>query len=318
MMGAAAVAFCCAAAPGQAAEKFVFAHLLDVNSASHRQALWAADEIKKRTDGRYEVQVIGGGALANTDPLIMEALKVGSADLAIDGAGYASKDYEPLVIASGPLNFRDYAHWKAFRDSDIFKQIAEGYEKASGNTVVGLIYYGQRHMTTKKPITAVADFSGMKVRVPTNQISLTLFRALGATPVAVPFSEVYVALQSGSVDAQENPLPTTLGMKFYEVTPIITLTGHLTDSQLVLARGDKWNKLSPADRAIFTAVLREAAARASDEISGEEKTAADKLKAAGATVNAFDQKLLAEALKPVLTGDAAWAGSFYQKVQALH
>jgi tripartite ATP-independent transporter DctP family solute receptor len=304
--------------PGLAAEKFVFAHLLDVKSASQTEALWAADEIKKRTQGRYEVEVLGGGVLANSDPKIMEALQLGTADLAIDGAGYASKDYGPLVIASGPLNFRDYAHWKAFRDSPIFKETAAGYEKATGNTVLGLIYYGQRHMSTKTPLTSMAGFQGLKVRVPTNQISLQLFRALGATPVAVPFAEVYDALKQGSVDAEENPLPTILGMKFYEITPVITLTGHLTDSQLILARGDKWNKLSPADKAIFTAVFQEAAARASDDISQEEKSAVEKLKAAGATVNTFDHKLLADALKPLLTGDAPWAGAFYQKVQALH
>jgi tripartite ATP-independent transporter DctP family solute receptor len=304
--------------PGIAAEKFVFAHLLDVNSASHKEALWAADEVKKRTQGRYEIEVMGGGTLVNSDVKIIEALKIGTADLAIDGAGYNSKDYAPLVIAAGPLNFRDFAHWKAFRDSDIFKETAAGYEKASGNTVLGLIYYGQRHMSTKSPITSMANFQGLKIRVPTNQISLDLFKTLGATPVAVPFAEVYEALKQGSVDAQENPLPTILGMKFYEITPVITLTGHLTDSQLILARGEKWDKLPPQDKAIFVSVFREAAARTSDDISQEEKNAVDKLKAAGATVNNFDQKLLAAALKPLLDSDAPWAGAFYQRVQALH
>src|SRR4030095_9332117 len=91
-------------------------------------------------------------------------------------------------------------------------------------------------------------------------------RAVGANPTPIAFAEVYLALQNGTVDAQENPLPTIDAKKFYEVQKYIVLTGHITDALLTIVGGPTWSKLAPADQKIFEDVLKEAAGKATAEI----------------------------------------------------
>jgi TRAP-type C4-dicarboxylate transport system substrate-binding protein len=115
----------------------------------------------------------------------------------------AASAYPPLGIASAPYNFRDYAHWQHFRDSKLFRELAAGYEASTGNFVLAHSYYGARHVTANKPINTPADLAGLKIRVPNSPSYIQLFRSLGATPIPLPFSEVYDALKNKAVDAEE-------------------------------------------------------------------------------------------------------------------
>src|SRR5439155_19129538 len=119
----------------------------------------------------------------------------------------------------------------------------------------------------------------------------TMFpRAVGANPTPIAFAEVYLALQNGTVDAQENPLPTIDAKKFYEVQKYIVLTGHITDALLTIVGGPTWNKLSDADKKIFDEVLREAAGRCINEIVDIEKTVGAEFAKRGKTVVTVDRK----------------------------
>jgi TRAP-type transport system periplasmic protein len=134
----------------------------------------------------------------------------------------------------------------------------------------------------------------------------------------LPLGEVYDALKQHTVDARENPLPTILVLKYYEVTPIITLTVHSTNTQMILGGSEKWKALPAADKQLITSIFQEPAARASDDVDAQEHAAIDKLKTAGATVNTFDRNQPVQALQPIITSDAPWPGALYQKVRALH
>ncbi len=145
--------------------------------------------------------------------------------------------------------FRDYDHWDHYRNSELFDELAQGYTDASGNHIVAMTYYGARHVTSNKPILTPADMDGLKIRVPNAPLYMMFPEATGANPTPIAFAEVYLALQQGTVDAQENPLPTIQAKKFYEVQSDINLTGHITDALLTIVGGPTWDSLDEADRA---------------------------------------------------------------------
>ena len=144
-------------------------------------------------------------------------------------------------------------------------------EKATGNHVVALTYYGERQVTSNKKIEKPEDMAGLKIRVPDAPLYMMFPKAVGANPTPIAFAEVYLALQQGVVDAQENPLPTIQAKKFYEVQDYIVLTGHITDALLTIVGGPTWDKVEEADRNVLIELLNEAAAKCTAEIIEKEK-----------------------------------------------
>src|SRR6202040_2346991 len=136
---------------------------------------------------------------------------------------FAGRSYPPMSIASGPFIFRDFHHWETFRTSPVFQELAQQYEARTGG-----------HLTANKLVQKPEDMKGMKLRVPDAPLFTMFPRAVGANPTPIAFAEVYLALQNGTVDAQENPLPTIDAKKFYEVQKYIILTGHITESLVTI------------------------------------------------------------------------------------
>lgn len=149
----------------QAAETLKFAHVYEVGTPYHEAALKAAEELEKRTDGRYTMEVFPASSLGKEDAL-NEGLSLGTVDVIYTGAGFASAVYGPLAISDFPFTLRGYAHWKAYGQSDLFNELSEGYKNASGNSIVALTYYGARHVTANKAIQSPEDMKGLKIRVP--------------------------------------------------------------------------------------------------------------------------------------------------------
>ena len=137
----------------EAQTKLKWAHVYEVSEPYHTQALWAADEIKKRTSGRYQVEVFPASQLGKeTD--INQALSLGTVDIIYTGMAFAGRQFPPMSIASGPFIFRDFNHWQSFRNGPVFREVAKGYEDKSGHKIVGYTYYGQRHLTANKMVTS--------------------------------------------------------------------------------------------------------------------------------------------------------------------
>lgn len=313
----AAVAVIAIMGPAQAAEKLKFAHVYETTEPYHKQSLWAADEIKKRTDGRYEIEVFPASSLGKeTD--INQGLSLGTIDIIYTGNLFAGKSYGPLSIAGAPFMFRDLDHWKAYAKSDLFKELAGGYKDATGHQIIATTYYGSRHATSNKPLNTPADMKDLKIRVPNAPLYMMFPKAVGANPTPLAFAEVYLALQQGVVDAQENPLPTIKAKKFYEVQKYINLTGHIRDSLLTIAGGPLWNKLSDGDKAIFGAVFAEAAARASGDIENAENNLASWFEKQGVIVNRVDVTPFRNATMKLHNGpDATWSQATYDRLQAI-
>jgi tripartite ATP-independent transporter DctP family solute receptor len=279
--------------------------------------VWAGDEIKKRTNGRYEVQVFPASTLGK-EADINQGLQLGTVDIVLTGASFAARSYTPLAISYFPFIFRDAEHQLKYARSDVFRDLAAGYDKASGNHITALSYYGARHVTSNKTVAKPEDMKGLKIRVPDAPAYLAFPKALGANPTPIAFAEVYLALQNGTVDAQENPLPTIEAKKFYEVQKNISLTGHIVDSLLTVVSGNVWNKLSDADKKIFGDVMQEAAEKTGRDIIASETRLVDEFKKKGNNVivvdkNAFRQAVL-KATKPT---DQGYRQADYDKIQAI-
>jgi TRAP-type C4-dicarboxylate transport system substrate-binding protein len=142
--------------------------------------------------------------------------------------------------------------------------------------------------------------------------------AVDANPTPIAFAEVYLALQQGVVDAQENPLPTIQFKKFYEVQDYIVLTGHITDALLTIVADSRWNSLDEGDRDILVTVLEEAAANATEEIRQMEADLVDWFNEEGTTVVEVDRSAFRDAVVPLHNGDmATWPQEIYDRLQGL-
>ncbi len=319
-MAAATIALALSAAgPVAAQTKLKWAHVYETSEPYHTEAVWAAGEIAKRTNNKYQIEVFPASQLGNENQ-INEALTLGTVDMIYTGVAFAGSIHKPLAITNAPFILRDFDHWKAYRDSKLFRDIAAGYEKKTKHKVVSLTYYGQRHVTANREIKKPEDMKGMKLRVPPAPLFLMFTKSVGANATPIAFAEVYLALQQKTVDGQENPLPTIMAKKFYEVQSHIMLTGHITESLLVLVGGHVWGKLNDGEKKIFQEVLLQAASKASDQIRASEMKLADEFRKLGKTVVEVDRNAFRQAALPLhndASAGAGWSKAEYDALQAL-
>ena len=285
--------------------KLKWAHVYETSEPFQKNAVWAAEEIKKRTNGRYDIQVFPASSLGKESD-INQGLTLGTVDIIYTGASFAGRSYPPLSVTYFPFIFRDSEHLLKYAKSDVFKELSKGYEDKTGNHITALNYYGARDVTSteKKPVRTPADMKDLKIRVPDAPAYLAFPKALGANPTPIAFAEVYLALQNGTVDAQENPLPTIEAKKFYEVQKNISLTGHIIDSLLTIVSPTVWKKLSAEDKKVFEDVMQEAAEKTGREIIASEERLVEEFKKKGNNVITVDKKAFAEAVLKNTTPEA--------------
>ena len=276
--------------------KLKWAHVYETSEPYHKWSVWAGEEFKKRTNGKFEIQVFPASSLGKESD-INQGLQLGTVDIILTGASFASNSFPRLGVSYYPFTFRDADHVIKYGKSDIFKELTEGYKKATGNTVTALTYYGARHATSNKLFKNCDEMKGIKMRVPDSPVYTALPRACGANPTPIAFAEVYLALQNGTVDAQENPLPTIEAKKFFEVQKNIILTGHISDALLTVVSPSTMSKMNPAEQKLLADITQEAAINATNDIRKREGELVDEFKKKGINVvtvdrNDFQQRVL--------------------------
>lgn len=299
--------------------KLKWAHVYETSEPFHKYSVWAGEEIKKRTNGKYEVQVFPASTLGK-EADINQGLTLGTVDIILSGASFAGNTYKPLAVTYFPFIFRDAEHLLKYAKSDVFKELAKGYDDKSNNHITALTYYGARHVTSSaaKPVSKPEDMKGLKIRVPDAPAYLAFPKALGANATPIAFAEVYLALQNGTVDAQENPLPTIEAKKFYEVQKNISLTGHIIDSLLTITSGQLWGKLTADEKKIFSDVMQEAAEKTGREIIASEIRLAEEFKKKGNNVITVDKNAFREAvLKNTKPTDHGYRQQDYDRITAI-
>src|SRR5213078_3164707 len=205
-----------------------------------------------------------------------------------------------VAILDIPFLFRDYAHARGVLDGPIGKEMLKKFE-SKGLVALAWGENGFRHMTNnKRPVNAPEDLKGLKMRTMENPIHIQAYKQFGILPTPMAFTEVFTALQQGTVDGQENPLSVISAAKLDQVQKYLSLTGHVYSPAVFLMNKAQWDKLSAADQQAFSAAAREAVKANRARIDEDEKRAVGDLRAKGmAVVDTLDKTKFQAALKPV-------------------
>jgi TRAP-type transport system periplasmic protein len=215
--------------------------------------------LKERSNGRIEMRVAGSAQLGD-DAAMLTALRTGTLDMSVNSQGASSAVLPELAALGLPFLFPNAAAAYKVVDVDIGQELAKRLE-AVGLISLGWWDNGIRHITnSKRPITKPEDLRGLKIRTPPDPMTIDIFQALGAATQQINFNELYVALQQGVVDGQENPLANIHSSKLHEVNRFISLTGHQWQCNPVLASRIAWGRLRPEDRTLVQEVAKEAGA----------------------------------------------------------
>jgi TRAP-type transport system periplasmic protein len=257
-----------------------------------------AREIEKRTNGRYRIQNFYSAALGSERDSI-EALQLGTLDLTMTSTGPVPNFVPEVAIFDIPFLFRDYAQARAVLDGPIGQQMLTKFEP-KGIEALAWGENGFRNMTNNRhPIRTPEDLKGLKMRTMENPIHIEAYRALGILPTPMAFTEVFTALQQGTVDGQENPLSVIMSAKLYQVQKYLTLTGHVYSPALILMSKAKWDELSVTDRQAFHQAAVDAVKVNRARIDEDEKKAVAELRAHGMqVVEHVDKAAFQAALAP--------------------
>ena len=258
-----------------------------------------AREVDKRTGGRYKIQNFYAGALGAERESI-EGIQLGTLDLTMTSTGPVPNFVPEVAILDIPFLFRDYAHARAVLDGPIGQDLLTKFD-AKGIKALAWGENGFRHMTNNKhPVNAPDDLKGLKMRTMENPIHIEAYRQFGILPTPMAFTEVFTALQQGTVDGQENPLSVITSAKLEQVQKYLSLTGHVYSPALILMSKAQWDKLSPADKQAFAEAAKEAVKANRARIDDDEKRAIGDLRAKGmAVVDSLDKTKFQTALTPV-------------------
>ena len=280
------------------AVKLTLGHGAAPGNPRHEAAVLFADRIKAKTNGRIEIQVAHSAQLGD-DAAMVTALRSGTLDMSANSQG-AMANVVPEYSALGlPFLFSDVQKAWQLLDGPVGAELSKR-TAAKGMVVLGYWDNGIRHVTnSKRAVKAPSDLKGLKIRTPPDTMTVDIMQTLGADTQQIKFAELYVALQQGVVDGQENPLANIASAKLYEVQKYLTLTGHKYEANPFVMSKRSWDKLSPADQKVFTEAAAEAT-QAQRKLSKEadEKLVTD-LKAKGVQIDTVDRKVFVEATKPV-------------------
>jgi TRAP-type transport system periplasmic protein len=242
-----------------------------------------AREVEKRTSGRYKVQNFYSGALGAERESI-EALQVGTLDLTVTSTGPVPNFVPEVAILDIPFLFKDYAQARATLDGPIGQDMLKKFP-AKGIVALAWGENGFRHMTNNKhPVLAPDDLKGLKMRTMENPVHMQAYKAFGIIPTPMAFTELFTALQQGTVDGQENPLSVISSAKFDQVQKYMTLTGHVYSPALILMSKAQYDKLSAADQQAFLDAAKEGVKANRARIDDDERKAVADLKSKGMTI----------------------------------
>jgi TRAP-type transport system periplasmic protein len=258
-----------------------------------------AKEVEKRTNGRYKIQAFYGGALG-AEREAVEAVQLGTQELTWTSTGPIPNFVPEVKILDIPFLFRDYAHARAVLDGPIGQDLLKKFD-AKGMKALAWGENGFRHMTNnKRPINNPEDMKGLKMRTMENPVHIQAYKGFGIIPTPMAFTEVFTAMQQGTVDGQENPLSVITANKFDQVQKHLSLTGHVYSPGVFLMNKEAFDKLSAADKQAFLDAAKVAAKANRDRVDQDEQTAVKDLRAKGMlVVENIDKTKYQSALAPV-------------------
>ncbi len=275
----------------------------------------------KDVAGDFKLEPFFGGTLFKQGTELV-ALQRDNLELGNVAPQDISKQIPAWTILTSAYLFRDANHLNAFWAGELgaqFKKQAEGEARVK---ILGPTFFGTRQvgLRVKKKINTPADMAGIKLRMPPGDAWQLLGRSLGANPTPVAFAETYTALQTGTVDGQDNPLPNVQAMKFHEVMSQIVLTSHLIGYDLLTMNLKTWSGMSPARQKAFQAAVDKALAWSTAEHLKREAELAESFRKAGLELYTPDIKVFREHAQKVYLASAEakdWPKGMLEKINAL-
>lgn len=290
---------------------------------AHYEAMMKFKEVAEaKSSGSIKVDTFHSGSLFKQDQELA-AVKSGQADIVYLSAPWLAESSPWISMFNAGYMFKSYDHMTKALNGEVGKEVFETVVKEQGIRPLSAYYLGTRqvNLVKDKEVKVPADLKGVNLRMPNSEAWLFLGKALGANPTPIAFSELYMALQTGTVDGQDNPLPTVKSAKFYEVTKSITITNHLVDSVWPTINEAKWQSLSEDQRKIVSEAIEEARILC-DKLNNEREAElieffkSEGLKVYNADIDAFSKEVLGKYLdNKDLT--ASWNMDLFNKVQEL-
>jgi tripartite ATP-independent transporter DctP family solute receptor len=251
----------------------------------------SAQAIKEATSGRITLKFYPSAQLGN-ERQMQESLTTGTLEMTITGLANL---YDPaFALFDFPFLYDNRTQIKNVMYSDLMKDMGQGLIK-KGLRIIGLMEVGFRDVTSNKPINTPADLKGFKIRTPESPAQIECFKAMGAMPTPMSFSELYGALQQGVVDGQENPLENIFNGKLYEVQKYVNVTKHIYNFAYVFISEKFWQTLTPEDQKLIASEVKKGCLWQIDYLKGKEADYADQLRAKGMTFVEVDRNLFREA-----------------------
>ena len=203
------------------------------------------EKIETLSKGQIKVQLYFSSSLYNPDATV-PALKNGELEMTNTSLQITADYYAPIAMFSSPFLFKDYKHMNKVMNGEIGDELAEKVKETAGYYPLGYYYNGSRQLNlrTTDPIKTPADMKGVILRMANAEAWLNVGKALGASVAPLAYNDVYTGLQTGTIDAQDNPLPAVNTMKFYEVTKQISLTNHIVDAGMFVINANVWDSLN--------------------------------------------------------------------------
>lgn len=255
----------------------------------------------------------------------LEAIASGDLEMSIASAQELAQYFPEFSIFATGYVHQDAAHQVAVFNDPLMDPFKKTVEDELGVKLLTVMYLGRRHVNLRQcqdevNVQTPADLAGINLRMPGTDAWQFLGKALGANPTPMAFTEVYTALQTGSVDGQDNPLPTVVDAKFYEVTCQIALTSHLVDLNYVAFSKAVWDGLTPEQQATVQAAADAAAESGRQNQLQKEEDLASFLTENGLTIYEPDLKAFREHVQAQYVGSefaASWPEGVLEKINAL-
>lgn len=261
-----------------------------------------AELVSQKSGGAMKVNLFPGGVLGS-DQANVSALQGGTLDIVVLNSGILASQVKEFGVYDFPFMFATTAEADAVVDGSFGRTM---HDKLRAKDIVGLAYWelGFREITnSRRPVNAVQDIAGLKLRVIPNAINVDWVKALGANPTPLPFPEVYAALDQRAIDGQENPVSVISANKFYEVQKHIVMSNHQYNPQSLIFSKKVWDTLTPANQKILMEAAAEAGIYQRQVSRAAAGTALENLKKNGMQVTELAPAELAkfrEAMKPVV------------------
>ncbi|WP_248930606.1 TRAP transporter substrate-binding protein [Paenibacillus hamazuiensis] len=258
--------------------------------------------VEKNSGGKFQVSVYFNNQLGD-DKKVADSLASGTLEFGVISTSPLTASVKEFGVFDLPFVFNTEKEADAVLDGPVGKSLLD---KLPAHRIVGLGYWenGFRNLTnSKRPVATLEDFKGLKIRTIPNEVHLDVFKAIGANPTPMPFTELFTAMESKTIDGQENPLTVIESNKFYEVQSYLSISKHLYTPFIFLGSKKFWDQLSDQERKIIQDAVIESGKFERELIRGENKKSLDNLKAKGMKVSEISEaetKKIQDVVKPVI------------------